>query len=209
MKRKSVFSLIFILAFSLVLVPLVNSDCIELKHDNGIAQTSISASVGHQFGVKFTLPARKAELVKARFLISTQAPTNFMVHIYDLEGNYLISPSVVSVPAPVLSDWIDVPLNVVVNSDFFIVLEHVIEYSPFINIDSSPNQGHSFERSDSTSPWGSIDLINNLMIRAVICYSPVGGALLPNNILTIRTGIITTISIIGISAGIAYKKHAH
>ena len=167
------------------------------------------ARSGSSIRCKIHLTCKEGRTGEGSFPNIDSSTNQFMVHIYDLEGNYLISPSVVSVPAPVLSDWIDVPLNVVVNSDFFIVLEHVIEYSPFINIDSSPNQGHSFERSDSTSPWGSIDLINNLMIRAVICYSPVGGALLPNNILTIRTGIITTISIIGISAGIAYKKHAH
>ena len=91
MKTKTVFTLILVLAFNIVLVPVVNADCVELKYDDGTAEIGTSNTEGTQFGVKFTLPAVSVRLVKARFYIWGFIQT-FVVHVYDLNGNDLIQP---------------------------------------------------------------------------------------------------------------------
>ena len=71
MKRKTVFSLVLIIAFSLVLVPVANADCLELKYDDGIAEAPIGNTSGYQGGVKFSLPLNmeNPRLVMARYYI--------------------------------------------------------------------------------------------------------------------------------------------
>ena len=200
MRRKTVFSLILVLVFSLVLVPVVDAFCLELKYDDGIAEAGITAPSGSQMGVKFSLPQnwRRAQIVMARFFISGFM-IDFEVHVYDLDGNDLVQPF----KAPASTLWVDVPLNVMVSGDFYIAIESISD-KPEIGRDMSSNQGHSYWRPSSTDPWQSRDY--NYMIRAVVCELPVGGELVPNSVSTVGTWIIAVISIIGASIGMAYKK---
>jgi len=203
MKRKTVFSLILILAFSLVLVPVVNADCVELKYDDGTVESGLGRLTGSQAGVKFTLPQnwKQAKLVMARYFIYDD-PNRFEVHVYDLSNNDLIPPFTVT---PTSTGWFNVPLDVVVSGDFFIALEYINVNIPLLGLDLSVNQGRSYERQSSTDPW--IPYSWNQMIRAEVCeILPVGGELLPNTVSTIGTLIIAVISLIGVSIGIAYKN---
>jgi hypothetical protein len=56
MKRKTTFLLILVIVFSLVLVPVVNAVCVELKYDDGTAESGNAWVMGVQFGVRFSLP---------------------------------------------------------------------------------------------------------------------------------------------------------
>jgi hypothetical protein len=53
MEIKTFFSLIIV---SLLFVPVVNADCIELRYDDGVGEAESSSTKGHQYGVKFSLP---------------------------------------------------------------------------------------------------------------------------------------------------------
>ncbi len=200
MKRKTVVSLVLVLSF--VLVPIVNADCIELKYDDEFSNLSSGKAKGYQVAVRFSLPVQSARLVKARFEISIN-PSDFEVHVYDLNGNDLVPPLTVT---PVSQGWYDVPLNIMVPSDFYIALEYLEDSKPYIAEDSNVVQGHSYQRATSADPW-SLNIDGNYMIRAVVCYTPpIGGVLISNTIPTIVSWLIAGITTVSLSAGIALKK---
>jgi hypothetical protein len=203
MKRK-IGSLVFILTFSLILVPVVNAFCVELKYDDGIAEGPWLVVSGTQVGVKFSLPKNWniAKLVTARYYIQ-MSPVSFEVHVYDLAGNDLVQPFTVT---PSSTGWFDVLLNVIVSSDFIIAIEWIDDFQPGIGRDSSSvPQYRSRQRQNSTLPWATTSY--NTMIRAEVCeVQPVGGELFPNSVSMIRTLIIAVISVVGITTGIALRK---
>jgi hypothetical protein len=204
MKRKTVFALVFVLGLSLFLVPVVNAFCIELKYDDGTAEADMNNSPGGQLGVKFSVPNnwQTAKLVKARFYIRNPTSANFEVHVYDLDGNDLVQPFTVSSTL----GWFEVPLNVEVSGDFFIAIEYIVSGYPWIGWDLTSMQEGSYIRLSSTDPWIPIPDYP-IMIRAEVCpIFPVGGELLLNTVSTIGTWLITGVSTLALSIGIAYKK---
>lgn len=201
MKQKIVFSLILVLAFSIVLVPMVNASCQELKYDDGALDSQIGMPDPSQASVKFSL-RQMAKLVRARFYIS-EYPNDFEVHVYDLGGNDLVQPFIVT---PTSTGWFDVSLNVMVLGDFFIAIEWLDNPNnePRLGYDNTLSQGHSYTRSQSTDPWSPEGA--NWMIRAVVCEPAVGGELLPNTVSAFGSWFITGILAIALTTGIAYKK---
>lgn len=204
MKLKTLFCLTLILFSSLVLVPLINAgECVELKYDEGPDVGAQGDPTGYQYGVRFSLPNKweTAQLVTARFYI-LRSPSGFEVHVYDLYNNELVQPFTVT---PTSTGWFDVPLDVKVSGDFYVVIEWLEDYKPDIGVNSlTPASGRTVSRDSSSSSWTVQNY--NIVIRAVVCKIPVGGELLPNNVSIIGTGILAVASIFGISAGIAYKK---
>jgi hypothetical protein len=208
MKKRKIFSLFLILLFCLLLVPQVNAgQCLELKYDDGTWEDktyNLFDEFEFQCGVKFSLPQdwETAKLVMARYYIQDKL-TSFEVHVYDTNNNDIIQPFTVT---PTSTGWFDVPLNVMVSGDFFIVIEWFERIDPFLGIDTSPSQGSSYWRKPSTQPWKGPAVNVNYMIRAVVCPNPVGGEILSNSISMIGSWLIAGLSIIALTIGVAYRK---
>jgi hypothetical protein len=204
MKRKT-YSLVLILLFGLVLVPVVEAGCHELKYDDGTDNIIVAGTPNTQLGVRFSLPEnwRGAVVVRARFYFVVHATSDFIVHVYDLCGKDLVQPFVTAASS---TGWFDVPLNVLVSCDFFIAIEYIYDEAPRLGGDTDSNPGRSYYRDLSTDPWGE-PLPYNVMIRAVVCEAPpVGGELLPNTVSTVGIVAIAVVLIVGASTGLAFRK---
>jgi hypothetical protein len=202
MNLKTSFSLILVISLSLAIIPQVNADCVELKYDDGTAEVGTTKKKGTQFGVKFSIPVNKARLVKARFYIWNSTQT-FVVHVYAPNGTELGQPILFGAYSG--TGWKDVPLNIVVYEDFIIAMELFSDEEPYIGEDLSSIQYHSYQRINSTYPF-HLNPDENFMIRAVVCYRPVGGELLPNTFLTVGSWLIVGIATIALTVGLVLKK---
>jgi hypothetical protein len=200
MKSRTVLSLVLILVLSLVLAPVVDASCIELKHDDGTAEDGGGFAKWDLLCVKFVLPSGlgSARLVLARYYIYDYVYP-FTVHVFGSDKSTdLVPPFSVS---PDSIGWFDVPLDIEVMGEFYIGLEFEEDGIPEIGEDMS-STGHSYFTRGAS--WIMADY--DYMIRGVVCVPPVGGEVLPKSVPTNGVGVIGLISAIILSMGLVFKK---
>jgi hypothetical protein len=191
------------------------SASVELAYDDGTSEQGIAGNPDNEnqkfLAVKFSLPSgcSSARLLSARFY--KEAPetddTNVIVHILGSDGvTELTAPFTYDIAVD--NSWNEVDLlgkNIIVKGDFFVAVEYLIRYDPYLGYDLASVSGRSYEGTPGNwipSPRG------NYMIRAVIeCGSPVGGIAVPTNKFEILTPYLALAGlIIAVSTVYVIKK---
>ena len=171
MNKKLVISLFIVLAFSIVIAPVLSSNgAVEIAYDDGERDEWTTGVVGYLHAVGFSLPVgwTDARLVTARYYL-VGLGSKFKVHVYDSDRiTDLVAPF--SVTNDVDGDWFNVPLNVEVHGDFYIAIEYEEGWQPSIGIDGdAPIDEHSYNKPTSWPPgkWAT-NWNSDYMIRAVV-----------------------------------------
>lgn len=122
MKTKAITTILLTLFLLVTVLGLAQAGTqVELKYDDGTPEYACSLPIGCQYAVKFSLPTgwTNAKILTARYWLDP-FPTQFKVVVYDSDGTSELESLIVT---PTIPDWFDVPLNVAVDDDFYIVME--------------------------------------------------------------------------------------
>jgi hypothetical protein len=183
----------------------------ELAYDDGTAEVGQTFESGKYFAVRFSLPGgcKSARLLKARFYKAAPEhdDTDVKVHILGSDGlTELTAPFTYDVAVD--DSWNDADLllkNIIVTGDFWIAIEFLVSFDPYIGFDLSPATGHSYAGTPGNwlqNPEG------NYLIRAVIeCSAPVGGTVMSTDKLAVLTPYIALAGlVIAVSAVVVVKR---
>jgi len=183
---------IVVLAFILVLSSVQNAFAAayvpspsELQYDDsdwdlGKGSTGESVGTGGYLGVRFSLPApwSSGRLVTARYMVANdEYAYAFRVHVYDSDGSTELCCSPHLDVTPSAGGWVDVDLraiNVVVPGVFWIALECLHDYRPYLRFQSTGGKidDRSY-RIESTGQGGHFpdwvqQTVKDYGIRAVV-----------------------------------------
>jgi hypothetical protein len=145
----------------------------ELIYDDGTQEEEAYGDVNDQFGVKFTLPSgwTRAKILKVKYYLINPTGLGFAVGVYDSDVKVAraLFRNVYSY-SPIITGWFEIDLswaNIIVNEEFYIVLEMYYLNKPYLGIDSNGSlYARSFDSFFDSKYWWDSPV--NYMIRAIV-----------------------------------------
>ncbi len=148
-----ILALLLLSMLTLALLP-VKAAIINLKyHDDG-PESYIAKDVGYGAAVRFT-PPRRIKILEVGSKLAVESGTSnvpYKVHVYDASRNELITPVYDTTNGG--WDWVDLsPYSLYAENDFYIALEWLEQFNPYIGCDQSNPDDRSWSIRFSDMYW--------------------------------------------------------